>query len=310
MYLPTRSVSLFALVRTRLWTWKPVCLQEPVVVLEEDPQHPGDGGDDLAVRDIEEECFPHPLAPFFNSLGVARGTEPPGSAGKHQEAFRMALGTADARKPAARIAAIEIALDDLLNDRTEIAIRLLEKLLILRQEAPKMMEQHPVENGAFRMTRAIDSRLNGEISRNSDVAAVSIYSAVALFYLVTSSLRHAEVIHTTRGRSDGLFTGRWSFGIRTDRRYLRAMRPLLAGKYKTHRLADFRRRRSPRPGDRRPDRRIPGHPGFPNRSRPDAEILESLQTQPFYGIERTYICLYVQGIPSANTQCDGLDVAK
>jgi hypothetical protein len=45
----------------------------------------------------------------------------------------------------------------LLDDRTEIAVRFLETL-VFRDEALKMMEKHPVENRAFRMTRAVDSR--------------------------------------------------------------------------------------------------------------------------------------------------------
>lgn len=37
-----------------------------------------------------------------------------------------------------------------------------ESAFILRDETLKMMEQHPVENRAFRMTRAVDARHIGE----------------------------------------------------------------------------------------------------------------------------------------------------
>ena len=44
--------------------------QKPALALEEDPQPLGDGEDDLAVGDIEEESLPHPLAPFLEAFGV------------------------------------------------------------------------------------------------------------------------------------------------------------------------------------------------------------------------------------------------
>ena len=96
--------------------------QQPAVVLEEYPQHPGDGEDDLAVGDIEEQSFPHPLAPLFQALSVAGGAKPAGPAGEHQEVFRVAVGTADAGKPAARVAAVQVALDHLLDDGPEEAV--------------------------------------------------------------------------------------------------------------------------------------------------------------------------------------------
>ena len=119
--------------------------QQPAVVLEEYPQHPGDGEEDLAVRDIEEECLPHPLSPLLQPLGMARRTETTGAAGKHQDAFRMAVGTADAGEPAARVAAVEVALDDFLDDGPEEPVLLLEAALILVQETVEIMEQHSVD---------------------------------------------------------------------------------------------------------------------------------------------------------------------
>ena len=68
--------------------------QELALELEEHPQHLGHREDHLTVRNIEEERLPHPLPPFLQPLGMTRGTESPGLAGKHQkmlrqEAFKM-----------------------------------------------------------------------------------------------------------------------------------------------------------------------------------------------------------------------------
>lgn len=61
-----------------------------------------------------------------------------------------ALG-ADAGKPATRIAAVQIALDDFLDDRAEEAVLLLEAALILGQETLEIMEQHPIKGGPLGM---------------------------------------------------------------------------------------------------------------------------------------------------------------
>jgi hypothetical protein len=58
--------------------------------------------------------------------------------------------------------------DDILDDRTEIALCLLETLLVFRDEPLEMMEKHSIENRAFRMTWAVDSRhIREEESRNA-----------------------------------------------------------------------------------------------------------------------------------------------
>jgi hypothetical protein len=70
-------------------------------------------------------------------------------------------------EPTARIAAVKILLHDVLDDRPEIAVCLLETFLVFRDEALEMMEKHPVEDGPLRMSRAIDSRHGGrKASRN------------------------------------------------------------------------------------------------------------------------------------------------
>jgi len=81
--------------------------------------------------------------------------------------LRTAVRTADAGKSAARVAAIQVLLHDLFDDRPEIAVLPLEPSLILRQKSLEMVEQHTVEDGPLRMPGTIDSR-HGErrASRN------------------------------------------------------------------------------------------------------------------------------------------------
>jgi len=57
-----------------------------------------------------------PLAPFLKTLGVAGGTEPPGLAGKHQKMLCPAARTADPGESAARIATVDVLLNDVLRD--------------------------------------------------------------------------------------------------------------------------------------------------------------------------------------------------
>ena len=71
---------------------------------------------------------------------MARRTKPAGTAGEHQKLFRLAVGTADAGEPAAGVAAVEVTLNYLLDDRAEEAILLLETALILRQETIKVVK--------------------------------------------------------------------------------------------------------------------------------------------------------------------------
>jgi hypothetical protein len=80
--------------------------------------------------------------------------------------FGPAARTADPSKPTARIAAVKILLDDVLDDRSEVAVSLLEAF-VFRDKPLKMMEEHPIENGPLRTSRTIDSRHSGrKASRN------------------------------------------------------------------------------------------------------------------------------------------------
>ena len=88
---------------------------------------------------------------------MARWAKSTSATGKHDEPLLTTVRTPDACKPAARITAVQIALDHLLDDGSEEAVLSLETALILGQEALKVMEKHTVEHGAFRMSGAIDS---------------------------------------------------------------------------------------------------------------------------------------------------------
>ena len=79
------------------------------------------------------------------------------AAGEHQQPLFPTDGTADAGKSTARVAAVDVALDHLLDDRPEETVLLLKMALILRQESVEVMKYHPVECSPFRMSRAIDS---------------------------------------------------------------------------------------------------------------------------------------------------------
>ena len=96
--------------------------QERALELEGHPEHFRDDKDHLTMRNIEKERLPHPLTPLFKPLGVAGRAKPSGLAGKHQKMFRLAARTPDPGKAALRIAAVEIALDDILDDRPEISL--------------------------------------------------------------------------------------------------------------------------------------------------------------------------------------------
>lgn len=134
--------------------------QKLPVVLEEEPQHLRDDKDNLAVGDIQKKLFSHPLAPLLKAFGMARRTEPAGPAGEHQEMLRTTVRTTDAGEPAVRVAAIEIALDHLLDDGSEVAVLLLEAALVFGQKAVEIMEQHPIKNSLLRMARTINSGHN------------------------------------------------------------------------------------------------------------------------------------------------------
>jgi len=111
--------------------------------------------------------FKSPLAPLLPALGVAGGAKPSGLTEERQQLFTVAVRTADPSEAGARIAAVEIAFDDLLDDRPEMTVLLLKTALVDRQEPVEVVEQDPIEDGALRMTRAVDSRHIGKADSRS-----------------------------------------------------------------------------------------------------------------------------------------------
>jgi hypothetical protein len=105
---------------------------------------------------MQKKIFPYPLSPLLTSLGMARWTESACLAGEHQQPLFLAVGTPDAGKAAHRIAAIQVLLDDILDYRTEIAMLLLETILIFLKELLEIIEEHPIKYSVLRMTLAVD----------------------------------------------------------------------------------------------------------------------------------------------------------
>jgi hypothetical protein len=79
----------------------------------------------------------------------------------------MAVGTADAGEPAARVAAVEVSFNDFFDDGPEEAVLLLIAALIFRQELVEVMKKRPAKDSLLRMREAIHSRHGGRMaSRN------------------------------------------------------------------------------------------------------------------------------------------------
>ena len=84
--------------------------------LEKHPEHLRDREDDLAVRNIEKERPPHPLPPFLQPFGMARGTEAARLTRKRQQMFRPTAGATDPGESAAGVAAVKVFFDHLEPD--------------------------------------------------------------------------------------------------------------------------------------------------------------------------------------------------
>jgi hypothetical protein len=119
------------------------------------------------VRDIQQDLLPHPLSPFLPSLGMTRWTESTRLAGKHQQPLFPAVGTPDAGKAAHRIAAVQILIDNILDDWPKEAVFLLKTILIFSEEPLKIIKEYPIKKRMFRMTWAVDPcHGRGVYSRN------------------------------------------------------------------------------------------------------------------------------------------------
>ena len=142
-------------------------IEELPLVTEEETQHLGDDKDHLTMWDIQEKLLPHPLSPHITAFGMTRRAESASLTGKHQQPLLSAVGTPDAGKPAHRIAAVQILVDNLLDDRPEIPVFLLKTFLIFSKKPLEIMKKHTIEHCMFRMTltvnpchgRDIDSRI-------------------------------------------------------------------------------------------------------------------------------------------------------
>jgi len=89
-------------------------------------------------------------------LTSTRRAETTSLTGKHEKTLFSTALTPDAGKPTHRIAAVEIALDHLLDYRTEISVLLFKTILIFYKKPLEIMKKHPVEDDALRMSKTID----------------------------------------------------------------------------------------------------------------------------------------------------------
>jgi len=131
-------------------------IEELSLEAEEKTQHLRDGEDHLTVRDIQEKLLPHPITPLLTAFSMAGRTKAACLAGKHEEALFPTVRAPDAGKPAHRIAAVEILLNNILDDRTEIPVLLLKPIIIFSKEPLKIIKEHPIKYSVLRMTLAIN----------------------------------------------------------------------------------------------------------------------------------------------------------
>jgi hypothetical protein len=110
---------------------------------------------------------PQNYSPFLPAFGMAGGTESACLAGKHWEPLFSTVGTPDTGKPAHRIAAVQILLDNILDYRTEIPILLLEQIVIFSKKPLEIIKKYPIKNSVFRMTLPVDPcHGSRDVSRN------------------------------------------------------------------------------------------------------------------------------------------------
>jgi len=142
-------------------------IEEFSLVTEEQTQHLGNSKDNLTVGNIKEKFFPHPVAPLLPPLGMTGGTESACLTGKHEEALFPAVWTPDAGKPAHRIPTVKILLNNILDHGTEIAVLLLEPIIIFSKEPLKIIKEYPIKNRVFRMMLPVDPcHGSRDVSRN------------------------------------------------------------------------------------------------------------------------------------------------
>lgn len=128
--------------------------------------------------DVEEKCLPHPFPPLLKALGMVGGAEATSAAREHKQSLLATVRRADAGKSPAGVAAVEVALNDLLDDGPEKAVCFLQSALIFCEEAFKVMKEDPVEDSSLGVTEAIDSsHSRSYLSRNGSSPEGWMFSA-------------------------------------------------------------------------------------------------------------------------------------
>jgi len=100
--------------------------------------------------------FADHLAPLLTSFCMTGGTESARLAGKHQEPLFPTVRAPDAGKPAHRIAAVEILLNNILDDGPEISVISHKPALVFSEKLLEVMKKHPIKNSEFRMTLTVN----------------------------------------------------------------------------------------------------------------------------------------------------------
>ncbi len=96
---------------------------------------------------------------IFNDWGMRKmGIRIEAIIADHDLTFVGNMGgdSSDAGKPAHRITAVQVLLDNILDNRTEISVLPLETRLIFPKEPFEIIKEHPVKHRVFRMTLAVD----------------------------------------------------------------------------------------------------------------------------------------------------------
>jgi hypothetical protein len=131
-------------------------IEELSLEAKEKTQYLRDSEDNLTVRDIQQKFLPHPLTPLLTALGMTRWTESAGFAGKKKKPLFPTIRTPNPGKPAHRIAAIEILLNNILDHGTKETVLPLKPAIVFSEKLLKVMKKHPIKNSKFRMTLTVN----------------------------------------------------------------------------------------------------------------------------------------------------------
>lgn len=136
--------------------------QEAALALEQSPQRPGDGEDDVAVGHGGEDLFRELLREERRALGLTGRREVAGLAGERLEVLPAAGGTADPGEAVDQPAAVEKRLAATADHRAERAVARLEALLVDTEVALEVLIEESIEAGAFGMAGSIDRHPLGD----------------------------------------------------------------------------------------------------------------------------------------------------